>query len=155
NGDSSISQTFKVPTDAPALWFWYQVHCPDQVTFDWATATLTDITANTTTTILTKTCTNNSTWQRAVIPVSSVAGHVVTLTLISHDDGVDANPTYTLFDDVVVGPNPPIIAYIGAFEAISVSLWSSVGSVSISSTAHTGTHSAQVGSTAAFNGDSS
>ncbi|HLZ20822.1 MAG TPA: hypothetical protein VKQ30_01690, partial [Ktedonobacterales bacterium] len=62
NGDSSASQTFTVPSGDGTLNFWYQVHCPDTVTYDWATATLKDNTTGTTTTILAKTCNNSATW---------------------------------------------------------------------------------------------
>ncbi len=100
NGDSSISQTFMVPTTASTLSFWYQVYCPDSVTSDWATATLKDNLAGTTTTILANTCTNNATWVQ--VSTNVTAGNSYTLSLISHDDNNPANPTYTLYDDVIV-----------------------------------------------------
>ena len=98
NGDSSVSQTFTVPSGSANLSFWYQVVCPDTVTYDWATATLKDNTSNTTTTLLAKTCTNNGTWVH--VSGAATAGHSVTLTLTSHDDNYAGDPTYTLFDDV-------------------------------------------------------
>jgi hypothetical protein len=98
NGDSSISQTFTVPSGSGTLSFWYKVVCPDTVTYDWATATLKDNTTNTTTTILAKTCTNNGTWVQ--VTHAATAGHSVTLTLTSHDDNYAGDPTYTLFDDI-------------------------------------------------------
>lgn len=100
NGDSSISQTFTAPSAATTLSFWYQVNCPDVVTADWATATLTDNTNGTTNTILANTCTNNATWVQVSAKVT--ANDSYTLSLISHDDNNPGNPTYTLFDDVVV-----------------------------------------------------
>ena len=100
NGDSSISQTFTVPTGQTLLSFWYQVHCPDTVTYDWATATLQDNTTNTTTTILARICTNSGSWVSTSAGVT--AGHSYTLTFISHDDNYPGDPTYTLYDDVVV-----------------------------------------------------
>src|SRR5258708_36570144 len=99
NGDSSISQTFTIASGS-TLSFWYQVPCPDTVTYDWATATLKDNTTGTTTTILAKTCNNNATWVQ--VSASVAAGHSYTLTLISHDDNYASDPTYTLFDDVAV-----------------------------------------------------
>src|SRR5205823_1745164 len=42
NGDSSISQPFTAPTGATGISFFYKMTCPDTVTYDWATATLTD-----------------------------------------------------------------------------------------------------------------
>ncbi len=100
NGDSSISQTFTVPSGYATLSFWYKVTCPDTVTYDWATATLKDNTSNTTSTILGKTCTNNGTWVK--VTASITAGHSYTLTLTSHDDNYAGDPTYTLFDDINV-----------------------------------------------------
>lgn len=100
NGDSSISQTFIVPTGKTTLSFWYQVHCPDTVTYDWASATLRDNTTNVTTTVLARVCSNSGTWVQTVASV--VAGHSYTLTLISHDDNFVGDPTYTLYDDVTL-----------------------------------------------------
>ena len=43
----------------------------------------------------------------------------------------------------------------GGFEAGNLSGWTTAGTIAISTTAHTGSYSARVGSTSAFNGDSS
>jgi hypothetical protein len=99
NGDSTIKQTFTVSSGS-TLSFWYLVNCPDTLTFDWATATLTDNTSGTTTTILAKTCNTNNTWVK--VSASVTAGHSYTLTLISHDDDFSGDPTYTLYDDVAL-----------------------------------------------------
>jgi hypothetical protein len=98
NGDSSIAQTFTVPAGASRLSFWYQVSSSDSLQYDWATATLKDNTTNTTTTILPKTL--NSAWTQVTANV--IAGHGYTLTLISHDDDYQGDPTFTLYDDVQV-----------------------------------------------------
>jgi hypothetical protein len=137
------------------LTFWYRVVCTDSVTYDWATATLKDNTSNTTTTVLAHTCNNSGTW---VSNSSSVtAGHSYTLTLIDHDDGYAGDPTYTLYDDValsnVVGVTNPFVN--PGFETGSLSGWTTAGTTAISTTTHTGSYSAQVGSTGALNGDSS
>jgi hypothetical protein len=100
--DSSVSQTFTVPAGATTLSFWYQVHCPDVVTNDWATATLKDTVTRVTKTILAMTCTNNGSWVQLTWDVSAQVGHGLTLKLISHDNAVAATPTYTLYDDVIV-----------------------------------------------------
>jgi hypothetical protein len=101
NGDSSVAQTFTAPAGTGhTLSFWYRVVCTDTVTYDWATATLKDNTANTTSTVLPKTCTNTGTWSQT--SVSLTGGHSYTLTLIDHDDNYAGDPTYTLYDDVVV-----------------------------------------------------
>ena len=154
NGDSSISQTFTVPSGSSALSFWYRVVCPDTVTYDWATATLKDNTTNTTTTMLGKTCTNSGSWVKSSTAVT--AGHSVTLTLTSHDDNYAGDPTYTLFDDVATsaGVTNPVVN--PGFETGTFSGWTTSGqATSISSTAHTGSHSGMAGSTAPTNGDSS
>ncbi|MFF4576043.1 sialidase family protein [Streptomyces sp. NPDC001410] len=98
NGDSSIAQTFTAPTGANQLSFWYSVTCPDTLTYDWATATLTDTTVGTTTTVLAKTCTNGQGWKQVTSSVT--AGHSYTLKLVSHDDNYTGDATYTLYDDV-------------------------------------------------------
>jgi len=98
--DSSLAQTFTLPADATGVSFWYQVHCPDTITYDWATATLKDNTTGATTTVLAKTCSNSGTWQQAT--AAATGGHSVTLTLSNHDDNYFADPTYTLYDDVAI-----------------------------------------------------
>ncbi len=105
NGDSSISQTFTAPAGSGQLTFWYQVHCPDTLTYDWATATLKDNTSGTTTTVLPKVCTNAGTWVQASANLTT--GHSYTLTLIGHDDNYAGDPTYALYDDVSMGAPPP------------------------------------------------
>ena len=103
NGDSSISQSFTAPAGTGhTLTFWYRVVCTDTVTYDWATATLKDNTANTTTTVLPRTCTNNGTWVQ--VSVNLTGGHSYTLTLADHDDNWSnpPDPTYTLYDDIAV-----------------------------------------------------
>jgi serine protease len=98
NGDSSIAQTFTAPSGSSALHFWYNVTCPDTVTYDWATATLKDNTTGTTTTVLGKTCVSSSGWVQ--VNASITAGHSYTLTLTSHDDNYSGDPTFTKYDDV-------------------------------------------------------
>ena len=101
-GTSSIAQTFTIPSGATSLSFWYQVYCPDSVTYDWATATLRDNTTATTTTMLGRTCTRTGTWVQVSANVSALVGHSVTLTLTNRDDNYAGDPTYTLYDDVRV-----------------------------------------------------
>ena len=107
--DSSLAQTFTLPSNATSLSFWYQVFCPDSITYDWASATLKDNSTGTTTTLLANTCTQSGQWVQATASVASSAGHSVTLTLANHDDNYAADPTYTLYDDVTLttGTPPP------------------------------------------------
>ena len=105
-GDSSISQTFTVPATGGTLSFWYQVRCPETVTYGWATATLRDNATGATTTLLPRTCTNTGAWVQASANLAAQAGHSVTLTLTSHDDNYPTDPTYTVYDSVSLGGTP-------------------------------------------------
>ena len=58
NGDSNLAQTFTAPAGSTNLTFWYQMTCPDTVSYDWATVSLKDNTSGTTSTPLAKVCTN-------------------------------------------------------------------------------------------------
>ncbi|HEX4701547.1 MAG TPA: hypothetical protein VH352_05405, partial [Pseudonocardiaceae bacterium] len=102
NGSSSIAQSFTAPSGGGTLSFWYDVICPDTVQYDWATATLRDTTAGTTSTPLAKTCVANSGWKQ--ISATLTSGHNYTLTLTSKDDNYPGDPTYTRYDDVVLTP---------------------------------------------------
>ena len=99
-GDSTASQTFTA-TNGGTLSFSYNVTCPDTVQYDWATATLKDNTTGVTTTVLAKTCVDPSSgWKQ--VSKALTAGHNYTLKLVSHDDDYAGDPTYTLYDDIVV-----------------------------------------------------
>ncbi|WP_327432935.1 hypothetical protein [Streptomyces sp. NBC_01236] len=100
NGDSSVAQAFTAPTGTSTLSFYYNVTCPDTLTYDWATATLKDNTTGTTTTVLAKTCVSSSGWIQKTAAVT--AGHSYTLTLISHDDNYTGDATYARYDDVTL-----------------------------------------------------
>ena len=101
NGDSKVAQTFTAPAGSTQVGFWYDETCPDDVTYDWATASLKDNTAGTTATVLAKTCTLNAGWKEVTAPV--VAGHSYTLTLVSHDENNPGDATYTVYDGVATG----------------------------------------------------
>jgi hypothetical protein len=98
--DSSISQSFTAPSGTTTLSLYYKVVCPDTITYDWATGTLKDTTAGTSTTIIAKTCSNGGAWVKASAAIT--AGHSYTLTLSDHDDNYSGDPTYTYYDDVTV-----------------------------------------------------
>jgi hypothetical protein len=97
---SNLAQKFTIPSGASTLSFWYTVSCPDTVNHDWATAKLKDNTAQTTTTLLARTCSNSGSWTQ--VSGSVIAGHNYTLTLTSRDDNKAGDPTYTRYDDVAV-----------------------------------------------------
>ncbi len=153
SGDSSIAQTFTAPAAGGTLSFWYKITCPDTLTYDWATATLRDNAAGTTSTILAKVCTNNGTWVKVTAPVTG--GRSYTLTLVSHDDNYATDPTYTLYDDVQIDPpvSNPIVN--PGFEAGNLSGWTSAGTASAVTGGHSGTYAARAGSTNPTSGDSS
>jgi hypothetical protein len=100
SNDSSAAQTFTAPSGSSALSFWYANNCPDSVTYDWATATLTDNTTGTATTVLADTCDPSGTWTQVISAIT--ADHSYTLTLANHDDDYPGDPTYTYYDDVTV-----------------------------------------------------
>ncbi|MEU3518909.1 hypothetical protein ABZ770_27155 [Streptomyces sp. NPDC006654] len=97
---SSVSQSFTAPSGTSKVSFWYDVTCPDTVSYDWAAATLQDTTAGTTTTLLAKTCTQGAGWKQVSGTVT--AGHAYTLTLTNNDDDYAGDATYTYYDDVTV-----------------------------------------------------
>ncbi|MCA1826565.1 MAG: hypothetical protein ABR567_00785 [Myxococcales bacterium] len=145
--DSSIAQTFTLPSNATGLSFWYRLVCPDTVTYDWATATLKDNTSGATTTMLAKTCTNNGSWQQATASVAG--GHSVTLTLSNHDDNYSGDPTYTLYDDVTIatgggGVTNPVVN--PGFESGTLSGWTASGVAAATKYPHTGTYACTLGS---------
>ena len=98
SNNSTIAQTFTAPAGKTTLSFYYNITCPDTVTYDWATATLKDNTSGTTKTVLAKTCVSSSGW--TLVSSAVTAGHSYTLTLTSHDDNYPGDPTYTKYDDV-------------------------------------------------------
>jgi hypothetical protein len=155
-GDSSIAQTFAVPTGGTGISFWYNVTCPDTVTYDWATATLKDNTTGTTTTPLAKTCVNPSSgWKQ--VTATATAGHSVTLTLSSHDDNYPGDPTYTQYDSVAVttsGGGGGVTN--GGFETGTFSGWTTSGASTsvVTTTPHTGVYDGRDGTTTPTNGDS-
>jgi serine protease len=80
------------------------VHCPDDVVWDWATATLHDNVTGVTTTLLAPTCTDTGAWVRVMASLAANAGHSVTLTLTNHDENNPGDPTMTRYDDVTFTP---------------------------------------------------
>src|SRR5262249_51860208 len=134
----------------------YKVVCTDTVTFDWATATLTDNTTAATATLLSRTCTNSGAWVQ--VSAALTGGHSYTLKLVDHDDNYATDPTYTLYDDVAIpsGSPPPSGGLVnGGFETGTFTGWTRSGTTSITTVSHSGTYAALAGSTIPTNGDSS
>jgi len=163
NGDSTASQTFVAPANMSQLSFWYKVVSPnDTVQYDWVAATLTDVAANTTSTVMARTCTNRGLWMQARAPIT--AGRQYRLTFRVHDDGNANDPTYAVFDDVqllqsVPGMVLPVVTN-GTFETGDLSGWQVSGAnvsmltPSMLGGCKSGTSCVQLGSTAATYGDS-
>jgi hypothetical protein len=105
--DSTVAQTFTLPSNASSLAFWYATTCPDAVTYDWATATVKDNVTGTTTTVLAKTCTTTAVWTQVTWNAAASAGHSVTLTVTNHDDNFSGDATFTYVDDVTVATGGP------------------------------------------------
>src|SRR5207237_8790131 len=104
-GDSTLAQTFAAPTGAASLSLCYQMTCPDTLTYDWATVSLMDNTSGSTAAPVPRFCATNAAWVQATAAV--IAGHTYTLTLLSHDDNFQADPSFTLFDDVAMSEQRP------------------------------------------------
>ena len=154
--DSSIAQTFAAPAGSSQLSFWFTVVCGGMVAYDWASATIRDNATGVTTTLFAHTCANAG-WKQVTFDLTASAGHSMTLTLASHDDNYPGDPTYTLYDDVVItgGAPPPGGITNGGFETGSLGGWTASGaSTSTTTVAHAGTYGALLGSTAPTNGDS-
>lgn len=100
DGDSTVTQTFTAPSGDTQLSFWYDMTCPDDVTYDWATAQLKDNTTGTATTVLPHTCTLDAGWKQ--VTASVTAGHSYTLAIVNHDENNPGDATATTFDDVTV-----------------------------------------------------
>ena len=155
NGDSTATQTFTAPPGSTGISLWFKESCPDSVSYDWATVTLTDLSANgAVTTLLPKTCATNG-WTQLTSPIT--AGHNYTLTLTSHDDDYPTDPTYTLFDNVVFtnAATPASGIVNGGFEA-GLSGWTTSGeSAGAVAGGYLGATSLQLGNIAPTSGDSS
>jgi hypothetical protein len=155
NGDSTANQTFTAPAGSTGISLWFKETCPDSLNFDWATITLTDLSANgAMTTLLPPTCTTNG-WTQLTAAVT--AGHNYTLTLTSHDDDWPTDPTYTLLDNVVFtnAATPTSGIVNGGFEA-GLSGWTASGaSVGPVAGGYVGATALQLGAISPTTGDSS
>jgi hypothetical protein len=145
--DSSLAQTFTVPSGQNQLSLWYKMTCPDTVTFDWFTVTLRDNTAGTTTTPLGRTCNTPASFLQVTAPVT--AGHSYTLTLLNHDDNFanPPDPSFTIVDDVALSSTAGPALTNGGFES-GLSGWTSTGTTAaVTSPVHSGAGAARIGST--------
>src|SRR5204863_10102187 len=124
------------------------------ITYDQIQMQIRNTSGSTLATVL-NVCSNTGAWTSALYDTSSLAGQTVVLWFNDHDDGWAGDPTYFLLDDVAVSsytPTPSGVQNPG-FETGSLGSWSPSGAFSpvISSTPHTGSYSARIGSTSAVN----
>jgi hypothetical protein len=160
NGDSTLTQSVAIPSGSSRMTFWYQPHCPDTITYDQIQMQIRSTSGTTLANVL-NACSNSGAWTSVTYDTSAFAGQTVVLWFNDHDDGWASDPTYFLLDDVAVStytpaPPPPSAVQNPGFETGSLSSWSTSGAFApvVSTTAHTGSYSARVGSTSAVNGDS-
>jgi hypothetical protein len=157
NGDSTLTQTVVIPSGSSRLTLWYQPHCPDTLTYDQIQVQLQSTAGSTLATPL-NVCSNSGAWTQLTYDTSSLAGQTVVVRLNTHDDNYPSDPTYALFDDVAISTYVPVANAVQnpGFETGSLSSWSPSGAFLpvVSTTAHTGSYAARLGSTSAVNGNS-
>ncbi|MDG0833206.1 beta strand repeat-containing protein [Roseateles saccharophilus] len=104
NGNSSLAQTFVVPSGKTSLSLFYKVSCPAVASrYDGVTITLADLTRGRTSTLLSRTCTNTGAF--AAVTGRVTAGHNYTLTVTTVDSHkAQLDLVYTLLDDVALLP---------------------------------------------------
>lgn len=149
--DSSLAQTFTVPSNYTTLSFYYQVKCSDSITYDQFRVKLHDNTNSTDTTLIADVCSNDSTWRHFQYAIGSLVGHSLTVSFQTHDDGVGNYPTYAWVDNLELST----IAN-GAFqESSALAGWTSTGITAAyqqpgGSDPALGTMGAQVGSSSPY-----
>ena len=158
NGDSTLTQTVVIPSGNSQLTFWYQPHCPDTLTYDQIQVQIRN-TAGTTLATPLNVCSNSGAWTQVTYDTSSLAGQTVVLRLNTHDDGYAGDPTYALYDDFAITTYVPAANVVQnpGFESGSLSSWTTSGAflpVVSTTSPHSGSDDARIGSTAAVNGNS-
>jgi hypothetical protein len=101
NGNSILQQTVVVPSGSPTLTFWYQPHCPDTLTYDQIQLQIRNTAGTRLATVL-NACSNTGAWTQVSYSMAAYAGQTVVLWLNVHDDNWPTDPTWALFDDVVL-----------------------------------------------------
>jgi uncharacterized membrane protein len=97
--DSTLRQTFSVPTGGGTLSFWYQPHCTDTIRYDWQEFDILNTSGTVLATPL-KVCANSSTWTQVSVNLAPYAGTQIQIRFLDHDDNWPGDPTYFLIDDV-------------------------------------------------------
>jgi uncharacterized membrane protein len=159
NGNSTITQTVTIPSGSSRLTFWYQPHCPDTLAYDQIQMQIQNASGSVLATVL-NVCTNTGTWTSVSYDTSAYAGTSVVLWFNDHDDGYAGDATYFFLDDVAINPYTPApnVVQNPGFETGTFSPWTVAtpghAPVIVSSPAHSGFYAAQLGTTTAYNGNS-
>ena len=99
-GDSIISQTVVVPTGLSKLTVWWRGDCVGQESRAYATIVLKNNSTGKLTTVLPKTCSTSTEWQRLTVPVSDERSY--TLRVVNHSDRARATANITYVDDLTL-----------------------------------------------------
>jgi hypothetical protein len=159
NGNSTITQTVTIPSGSSRLTFWYQPHCPDTLTYDQIQMQIQNTSGSVLATVL-NVCSNTGTWTSVSYDTSAYAGTSVVLWFNDHDDGYAGDATYFFLDDVAINPYTPApnVVQNPGFEMGTLSGWTVAtpghAPVIVTSPAHSGFYAAQLGTTTAYNGNS-
>ena len=159
NGNSTITQTVSIPSGSSRLTFWYQPHCPDTITYDQIQMQIQNMSGSVLATVL-NVCSNTGTWTNVSYDTSIYAGTSVVLWFNDHDDGFPGDPTYFFLDDVAVNPYTPApnVVQNPGFETGNFNGWTIAtpghAPVIVTSPVHSGSYAAQLGTTTAYNGNS-
>ena len=159
NGNSTITQTVAIPSGNSRLTFWYQPHCPDTITYDQIQMQIQNTSGSVLATVL-NVCSNTGAWTSASYDTTPYAGTSVVLWFNDHDDGYPGDPTYFFLDDVAINPYTPApnVVQNPGFETGNFNGWTVAtpghAPVVVTSPVHSGSYAAQLGTTTAYNGNS-
>jgi hypothetical protein len=154
NGDSTLTQTIKVPAGSSSLSFYYWPSTTDTITYDWQEAQIRNTSGATLAQVF-KVASNAQSWQKVTFDLTPYANQTVQLWFNDHMDGY-GDLTYMYLDDVAVSQATQRVAN-GSFEAGSFASWMTAGGVApsiVTSPVHSGTHAARVGTSSPANADS-
>ena len=102
NGNSTLTQTVGMPSGTATLSFWFSPHCLGTLNSDQIQVQIRKTSGQRIATVL-NVCSNTGAWTQQIYSIPrKIAGRTVVLWLNVHDNGNASNPTYALFDDVVV-----------------------------------------------------
>ena len=112
NGDSSLYQSFTVPSGGGTLSFWYRPTTADTISYDWQDAYLQNSSGSTVATLL-HVASNTQAWTNVTYNLAAYAGQTMRVKFLVHEDGCTCNDLTSMYvDDVTVsgaGPtNTPV-----------------------------------------------